>query len=171
MRLILFRHGIAKPISHTHHDFDRDLSPLGKTRTQLAALGLARIIDQPQAILSSPKVRAIQTASFLSNAFDIPTETFDVLADGPAKKILQSLRNRKEDTVILVGHEPLLTDIIRLLCFPKAAIGSIQLKKAACAMIEATIRNDEIANSKMPAGAMLHWIIPPRVLRQLAGNT
>ncbi|WP_432798902.1 SixA phosphatase family protein [Poriferisphaera sp. WC338] len=170
MHLILFRHGIAEPGTESQPDDLRPLTALGLSRTMLAAQGLARIIDRPQAILSSTKTRAVQTAAFLGDTFDIQPETHELLATGTPKKILRMLRDRAEDSILIVGHEPVLSHLIELICIPKSPSGAIELKKAGCAYVEAPIRNNEPANPDMLAGGVLRWVIPPRILRQLAGE-
>ncbi|QQE10436.1 histidine phosphatase family protein [Planctomycetota bacterium] len=168
MRLLLFRHGIAEPGTTNQPDDLRPLTPLGLSRSSLASQGLARIIDRPEAILTSPKARAAQTAAFLGDTFDIHPEFADEIALGPSKKIIRMLRDRTEDYILIVGHEPILSQLITQLCFPKASPAALELKKASCAFIEAPIRKDEPALPSSPG--LLHWILPPRALRQLAGE-
>ncbi|QDU32445.1 phosphohistidine phosphatase [Poriferisphaera corsica] len=169
MRLLLFRHGIAEPGTTNQPDDLRPLTPLGLTRSALAAQGLSRFIDRPQAILTSSKTRAAQTAAFIGDTFDLAPEFCDPLTNGPTKKIIKFLQARPENDILIVGHEPYLSELISILCFPKARSNAVELKKASCALIEAPIRKNEPA---LPStSGILHWILPPRALRQLAGET
>ncbi len=165
MQLLLFRHGIAEPPEEADSDASRALTPRGADRTLLAAHGLARVTDRPQAILTSPKTRALQTAAIAAEVFDMAPEPVDVLADGDPRRVLAMLRRRAEASVMLIGHEPWMSELIETLCMPKAPHGFLELKKAGAALVDAPIRLDE-----PPGTGVLRWLIPPRVLRSLAGG-
>lgn len=162
MQLLLFRHGIAEPAAPGQRDHDRALTREGVERTGQAARGLARIIDPPDAILTSPKKRAVQTAALVGNALNLDPETVEVLSEGPADPIIRMLANRRESSLLLVGHEPWMSELAERLCAPRESVGFIDLKKAACALVEAPLRTDE-GNGR----GVLRWLIPPRVLRAL----
>jgi len=67
--------------------------------------------------------------------------------------------------VMLVGHEPWMSELIERLCVPRQSAGFIDLKKAGCALVEAPLHRDE------PAGrGVLRWLIPPRALRSMGGE-
>ena len=82
----------------------------------------------------------------------------DVLSDGPPRDIVDMLRRRGEPCILLVGHEPWMSELIELLCAGPVSHGFIELKKAACALIDADLSGT----------ATLRWLLPPRVLRALA---
>lgn len=166
MDLVLFRHGIAEPLAgEVIHDADRALTPRGIERTTLAAHGLARIIDRPEVILTSPKTRAAQTAALVSEAFDLTPEVCPVLASGDPAAVLRMLRDRREGRVLIVGHEPVLSELITLLCLgdDAGAVSFVDFKKAGAALVTGPIRRSDI-----PGPATLEWLIPPRILRTLA---
>ena len=75
---------------------------------------------------------------------------------------LRVLRDRTEDRVVLVGHEPTMSALVERLCAPEAPRAFVELKKAGCALVEAPIRGDE-----PPGRGRLRWLLPPRVLRSL----
>ncbi|MEM6333552.1 MAG: phosphohistidine phosphatase SixA [Planctomycetota bacterium] len=166
MDLLLFRHGIAQDRSAEVDDSDRPLTPRGIERTRLAAVGLARIAERPELVLSSPKTRAVQTAHIVGQVFEREPEVWTELADDTIDPLMHRLRDRGEDSVMLIGHEPTLTSLITRLCFRNvaggAALGSIELKKAGAALIEAGIGQYEPRRA-----GCLRWLIPPRALRAL----
>lgn len=171
MQLYVFRHGIAEPGtpgisgSSVTLDADRPLSPLGIERTLAAAQGLARFADRPNVILTSPKDRARQTAGILGDVFDLTPQIAAVLADGSPVDVIHMLRNRDEDRVLIVGHEPTLSEVIETLCTHKTLPGFIELKKAACALVDAPLHPDD-----PPGPGVLKWLMPPRALRELDGG-
>lgn len=162
MQLYVFRHGIADPADRDMSDADRPLSPIGTERTLAAARGLARFADRPEAILTSPKDRARQTAGILADVFDLTPITSDVLAEGPALDVIHMLRERDEQRIMIVGHEPTLSGVIETLCTQKNLPGFIEMKKAACALVDAPLHPED-----PPGPGRLKWLLPPRALRTL----
>lgn len=165
MQLLLFRHGIAEPYDPALPDADRTLTQRGIERTTQAAQGLLRIADRPDAILTSPKIRAVQTAAIVGDALDVNPEICPVLATGSAHDIALMLRGRSEERLMIVGHEPYLSQLIEVLCWEQVEPwrNAVAMKKAGCALLEGPIRRDET-----PDRVMLQWLLPPRVLRTLA---
>lgn len=162
MLLYVFRHGIAEPGGVDTLDADRPLSSLGIERTLAAAHGLARFADRPNVILTSDKDRARQTAGILGDLFDLLPQTVPQLADGSAVDVIHMLRKRDETSVLIVGHEPVLSEVIESLCTQKSMPSFIELKKASCALIDAPLHPDDA-----PGPAVLKWLLPPRALRAL----
>lgn len=157
MQLILFRHGIAENARDGLPDAERALTPRGVERTAAAARGLARFTQRPQAILTSPKTRALQTAAIIGDTLDlVPTRAAELAAES-LDPILRLLRSRDEDRVLLVGHEPTLSALIELLCGGRA-----EMKKAGAALLD---------GDPAPGHAVLQWLLSPRALRLMGGST
>ena len=100
MRLVLVRHAEAAP---GDPDDLRALTPEGheqarKLGEQLRADGVV-----PDAVLSSPLLRARQTAADLG--FGEP-EALDALAPGAAAGDVRSAIQGRGETVVVVGHQP-----------------------------------------------------------------
>jgi len=166
MRVYLLRHGPAgsRDASRWPDDSVRPLSPKGRERTEQAVHGLARLETEPTLILTSPLVRAEQTAKLLRSAYPKPVqiEKLDALAPGGSyRAVIQRLGEASaNDAIILVGHEPDLGKLAGVLVFGAPA-SSLPLKKAGACSI--------MFNAEVRAGAgHLHWFITPRVLRRLA---
>lgn len=162
MQVYVFRHGIAEPRGGDQPDADRALTQIGIERTLAAARGLAHFANRPEVILTSPKVRAHQSAGILGDVFDLTPIAVDALADGPAVGVIHMLRARDEARVLIVGHEPTLSEVIENLCTHKNLPGFIDLKKAACALVEAPLHPED-----PPGPGVLKWLLPPRALRAL----
>lgn len=162
MLILLFRHGIAEDAPPGGQDRARALTSRGVERTVRAARGLARIADRPEVILTSPKIRAVQTAAIAGEVFDRGPEPVDTLAEGPAKAVLGVLRQRTEQVVMVVGHEPWMSELIELLLTRRTGRNMVALKKAGAALVDAPLGPGEINGP-----ATLHWLLPPRVLRSL----
>ena len=122
MNLFLLRHGIAveRGIPGYSRDSDRPLTPKGERR-------LANIADAMEAmgltfdlILSSPYVRARQTAEIVTDALGLKQklEFSEALTpDGDAKTLIAELNKLGPEpgNVLLVGHEPFLSALVSLL--------------------------------------------------------
>jgi phosphohistidine phosphatase len=120
MMLLLIRHGPAGDREAWRalgkDDFLRPLTADGRARTRAAAKGLARIVDRPQAIATSPLARAIQTADHVAKAFGVEAaeELHAILPEGSPADVVPWLTARaKLDLVALVGHEPQLGRLAR----------------------------------------------------------
>ncbi|MEO0964067.1 MAG: histidine phosphatase family protein [Planctomycetota bacterium] len=162
MELILFRHGIAEEPSAERDDADRRLTPRGVERTRLACVGLARVCDRPEAVIASSKARARQTAAMLGLVFDLEPEVWPSLAGEQVEPVLERLRERDAGVLMLVGHEPMLSELVVRLCTPASGGGGIEMKKAGAACVEAGLGRNEPRTA-----GRLRWLLPPRVLRTL----
>lgn len=167
MRLILFRHGPAgsRDPERWPDDGVRPLTAKGGERVELAGRALRKLEGTITVILTSPLVRARQTADRLEASLDCRdgVEVLDALSPGGSYRqvIARCAEFGADDLVMLVGHEPDLGKLAGTLVF--GAPAALPLKKSgACAI-------DFEAGAHAGAGR-LHWLLPPRVLRRLSGH-
>lgn len=161
MKLLLIRHGIAVPRgTRGIPDDARPLTPRGQRRFRRAARGLARITAVPDVILTSPLRRAGSTARIAARAWGRISPTVEpALASGTVDEIFGTLRGRSRDaTVVLVGHEPMLSAMLARL-LGSAADERFAFRKGGAALVDV---RDEPA-----AGGQLLWFLKPRLLRTL----
>lgn len=164
MELYVIRHGIAEPRDPKNvDDAERQLTDQGRQRTHQASVGMARVLSRPSVILSSPKVRAHQTARIIGEVFDTPVEVLDDLASESPDRIFATLHRRKEKRLAIVGHEPTLSELVEMLCTKGTVHGFIEMKKAGCIVLDAPIEQ-----SPRPGNGKLISSLTPRVLRALA---
>lgn len=163
MQLLIFRHGIAEDVGPDGDDASRRLTDEGIEKTRKAAQGLAKVAPSPDVILTSPLTRAAQTAAILAEAFGGEPRVMKSLAHGPVGSIVQDLRRRREATVMVVGHEPLLSRLIESLCTGNHPIDFVQMKKAGCALVDTPINDSGVAR-----GGKLLWLATPKMLRAMA---
>jgi phosphohistidine phosphatase len=162
MQLLIIRHAIAVARGTPGvPDPDRPLTPEGARKFKKAAKGLVRIIGRPDAILTSPWVRARHTADIAATAWGgiEPRET-SALTGGDLGALQKALAAHPKDaTVALVGHEPYLSALLaHLLGTPhddRVAFG-----KGGAALVE--------VKASLADGGTLAWFLSPRVLRKLA---
>lgn len=171
MWLYLLRHGIAQERRSGLSDADRSLTAQGSDKTRRAALGLAWLLakqpqTRPQVILASPKLRAMQTAKLVGQVLEVKVEALADLSNAPAPKLAKRLTQLSHASVMVVGHEPTLTQVMALLMTGHLIPESVELKKCGCACLE--LASPAHRSSSESAGlARLHWLLPPKVLRRL----
>lgn len=122
------------------------------------ARGLERALPKAQIIYSSPLLRAVQTALWVSKGYKskMTINTTDALAPGATPKQFQELiQSIPERRVIFVGHEPTLSANMAALVGIERA--KVELKKGGCY----GVRIDP--NGK----GTLEWLLSPRVLRKI----
>jgi phosphohistidine phosphatase len=161
MRLLLIRHAIAADLGRgIERDEDRPLTAKGRRRFQRVAAGLVRIAPKPRAILSSPLLRARETAELVARAWgDVRPKIAPVLADGDIPGILRRLAGfDEEDTVVLVGHEDWISEFTAHLLSGKSG-SAFRYRKGGVALVE--VKRGEAARGR------LVWFIPPRVFREI----
>lgn len=166
MRLYIVRHAIAAARGTPGlADDERPLTEEGVTKMKKAAPGLARIGAIPDLILTSPLVRARQTAEIIQKALGnkIPLRAAEALSpSGTREAIYEEIRrNAKSEALMLVGHQPSLGELAGALAWGSAE-HYVELKKGGmCAL-------DLEQLSPVPRGTLL-FLLTPSILRELAG--
>ncbi len=109
------RHGPAEDVSDSGLDSDRALTAKGRERVRLVAHELCRIGEQANAIITSPLVRALETARIVQDEMDLddPEEHSWLGMQGRARELVERLVVERRDRTVLVGHEPELSTLVR----------------------------------------------------------
>jgi phosphohistidine phosphatase len=126
----LLRHGDAED---GQPDDERRLTEKGEQQSRAAGEALKALGAHPALCLASPKVRAVQTAELACEALGIAVRVDNRLRGGSfdPRELAAGL-----DEVLLVGHEPDLSDAIH-----RITAESVEMKKGAFAGIdERTLR-------------------------------
>lgn len=119
-------------------DFDRPLNERGIKNAPEMAARLMSWSAIPQLILTSPANRAISTARIFANEMKIPEDKLKqekTIYEGTRGDLarLISRQNPDFDTLMIVGHNPGVTDFINWICFveeaqiPTCSIATIQV--------------------------------------------
>lgn len=135
----------------------RPLAPTGRQRAREGAVGLRRLGVRPPRTLSSPLVRARQTAEILHEGLKLERsiEFADSLAGWRLSSIIADASMADVESVLLVGHEPTLSELIALLIGGREA--SIRLRPGSIASLNAP---------ELHPGpcAELEWLLTPKQL-------
>lgn len=162
--LYIVRHAVAferDPLQWPD-DTLRPLTPKGRRRWRRAAAGLGRLVDPVACVLSSPWLRAWDTALILSRAAGWPEPVAcEPLAGGTPDAVVEAIiAAGSGGPVALVGHEPYLHQLISHLLTADALRVNLELGKGSCARLTVP--------PGLNAGAgVLHWVLPARTLRAL----
>jgi phosphohistidine phosphatase len=166
MRLIILRHAIAVPHGTPGvAEDDRPLTEEGIDKMRRIAQGLRAAGPAPSVVLTSPLVRARETADLAVAAYPAKErpriETLPGLAPGGARRdVYRALNDRRDlDCVMLVGHQPSLGEIAGEIAWGSAE-QYVELKKGGACLI------DLEPGSPVPQGT-LAWLLPPALLRAL----
>lgn len=154
--LHLLRHGDAEPPdTWAGADRDRPLSPDGRREAKRLGAFLRSAGFEPDAIVSSPNLRARQTAELVAAAIGIPVSIDDTLAAGPGIREIDSVLRDAGDPSrpILVGHDPDFSDIAATL----VGAAALRVRKGALVRID-------VDRPLTPGRGTLRWLLPPDLL-------
>jgi phosphohistidine phosphatase len=165
MEVYLLRHGVAQDRDPKKYPDDR-LRPLtieGLERMREIVRGMLKIGVEFDAIYDSGFVRARQTAEAVTDAYRIDsrdiTATPALEPDHNPNEVLALLETEKSaKRVLLVGHEPHLSETVAYLTGAKSG-SSVDIKKGALCRID--------MESIKKGGGKLVWLLPPKVLRKI----
>jgi len=159
MELLLLRHGKAADHGHPEGDFARALVDKGHDQARRAAKLLAAAERLPDLVLTSPVLRARQTAETFCTTAGIDTPLIQPwLACGmrPQEAVAQLGGFLEFQRVMIVGHEPDFSSLLEWLL--NSGAGGIDVKKGSLACIRC----------HPPArGGQLAFLVPPALI--LAG--
>ncbi len=164
LELYLIRHGVAgERGKEWPDDSKRPLTPDGVARLRKAARGLNRLGVTFDQIVTSPFVRARQTADVFSEELKSkpPITPSDALAPAgtPAAVIQEVTKHVRKARVALVGHEPNLGELAAQLL---GARNPLEFKKGGICRIDFDMLPPK-------GGGMLRWFATPKMLRVLGG--
>jgi phosphohistidine phosphatase len=110
VRIFLVRHAEAAP---GEPDELRSLTPAGREAARALGERLAR--HAPDAVVSSPLLRAQETAKQIARASGLELETDERLAPGADVTSLSAAVTGRGETVVVVGHQPDCSEIVLVL--------------------------------------------------------
>ncbi|MEM8534859.1 MAG: phosphohistidine phosphatase SixA [Chloroflexota bacterium] len=158
MELYLLRHGIAADVApHGSGDAGRPLTEEGITKMYMEARGLKKLDLHLDLILTSPLVRAQQTADIVGETLHMTVHQAEELALGCGVAQLRVLLQRYPDAerVMIVGHEPDFSSLIGTL----TGGSSVVMKKGGLGRVDLYAVEAHMGT--------LSWLLPPRVLRTI----
>jgi phosphohistidine phosphatase len=154
--LYLLRHAHAGDPEKWHGSDDvRPLSEKGRLQAERLGLFLAEVGFSPDAILSSPKTRALETARLVATPLERPVVVRDELGEpldlAGLNRLLEAVGNPGRP--VLVGHDPDFSDLASEL----AGVPDLPIRKGALVRIDSE-------GPLREGGGLLRWLVPPDLL-------
>jgi phosphohistidine phosphatase len=163
MQLYIVRHGIAidREDPKCPAEAERYLTEEGVDKTTKVAKGVAALGPAPDLLISSPYLRAMQTAEIFATALKYPKQKIqrtDLLLPGADAALFyrELAKNKQVGTVFCFGHAPQLDDLIATGLGSKNHLTA--LKKAGVALLE-------LKRVSPPSGQLV-WVATPKMLRK-----
>ena len=168
MNLYLIRHAISVSVGEGteayEDDTQRPLTEKGQKKMRQIAKGLAALGIDLDLIISSPYIRARETAEILANALKMKKKVVfsDNLVPLGDPDLLISEINEKYpvDNLAIVGHEPNLGTLTGLLVSENAKIDITYKKGGVCKCSADDLRHTRTAT--------LEWLLTPGILVELS---
>jgi phosphohistidine phosphatase len=163
MQLYIVRHGIAidREDPNCPPDPERFLTSEGVDKSSQVAKGVAEVGAVPDLMLSSPYLRAFQTAEIFAAALEYSKSKIrktELLLPGsePLQLFRELSKDKQLSSVFLFGHAPQLDDILATSLGAKHHLTA--LKKAGVALVE--------LKRLVPPSGQLIWLATPKLLRK-----
>lgn len=167
MELYLIRHGIAQQLGlkNDFTDEKRTLTSEGRDRMREAARGLRKLGVQLDVLLTSPLVRAVETAEIVAEALGLSKkeiiQTGSLSPGGSADELFSEIKSHTGvESAGLVGHEPYLGELAARMVQCNGPF-SIDFKKGSVCSLN-------IVETVPSLHGKLVWLMTPKQLRLLA---
>lgn len=160
VNLYFLRHGIAvEPGTQGYtRDADRPLTSEGEQKLAKIAEAMDALEISFELILSSPYVRARQTAEIVAKALKLTKKvefSEALMPAGSARKLVDLLNHLQPDDVLLVGHEPSMSELISLFTAGDASAIHVVMKKGGLCKLS----TDSLQHGRCAA---LEWLLTPK---------
>ena len=162
MKLYLVRHAIAEEAGMPGYEDDslRPLTEKGREKMGRIAGVLKELGVKPNLIVSSPYVRASQTASILAKELkhkeEVAVSDFLLPMGEPDDMIGEINEKYSVDELMLVGHEPNLSSLTSVLLAGDTDL-AINFKKGGVCCLS-------VDNLHYDRKAVLEWLVTPKIL-------
>jgi len=158
MELFILRHAIAQERDPEKHpdDAKRPLTKRGAKRMRRIAGGIAALGLEFDAILSSSYTRAKHTAEIVAEVLDADTKLHfsKALESGNDRQLIDDINALQlAERVLLVGHEPHLSQFVSLLLLGDTRLPLRMRKGGLCKLAIGTLTRGQCAT--------LEWLLPP----------
>src|SRR5215212_2997071 len=165
MNLYIVRHAIAveRGAPGYEDDSQRPLTDEGRKKMKKIVKGIHQLKMELDVILSSPYVRAKDTAVLLANEFEMKDKmalSDNLIPPGNFESLINEIREKYDvNNLALVGHEPMLSSLISWLVTGNTDM-KVTLKKGGVAYLTTD-------NLYQDGRATLNWLLTPALMVKL----
>lgn len=166
MKIYLIRHSNAVDPGTPGYEDDsqRPLTDKGRDKMKDIAYALKAMEVRPDRIVSSPYVRARETAEIVAKVLKYKQElsfSDSLVPEGSADQIIGEINEKfNVDELVIVGHEPCLSGLVGTLIAGSPDL-AIDLKKGGICCLSA----DDL---RMERKAVLEWLLTPKIMNELS---
>lgn len=166
MNLYIVRHAIAvqRGTPGYEDDSQRPLTDEGRKKMKKIVKGIHQLDIELDVILSSPYVRARDTAKILANEFEMKDKiafSDNLIPPGNFENLIREIHEKYDvNNLALVGHEPMLSSLISWLATGNTDM-RITLKKGGVSYLSAD-------NLFQDGRASLEWLLTPALIIELS---
>jgi len=163
MVIYFLRHANAgsKHFSNPANDEKRPIDKMGEEQSHDVGRAMAFLGVATDVIISSPLTRAMQTASIVAQEVGYEEKILvdDALRPEATFEQFKALLNRHKDkiSVMVVGHDPSMTEFVNRVLFGGAPVAAVEMKKGGVARVEKELRRP----------AVLRWLLTPKVVQRI----
>lgn len=158
MEIYLLRHAIAEERSASGRDGDRQLTDEGRQKLRKVMKRAAGAGVEPSLILSSPLIRAVQTAEIAAEVLHYAGKIVKVdslTPDSSPRDVWEEIRTRKDEpAILLAGHEPLYSATTAYLLGSTRSM--VDFRKAGLVRID-------VQGFGATPGGVLQWMLTPKL--------
>ena len=166
MNLYIVRHAIAvqRGTPDYEDDSQRPLTDKGRKKMKKIVQGLRQFDTRLNTILSSPYVRAHDTAKILADEFKLENQLYlseNLIPPGNFEALVDEIQEKYDvENLALVGHEPMLSQLISWLTTGHTDM-ELNLKKGGVCYLSSD-------NLYQDHRAALEWLLTPALLVELS---
>lgn len=166
MNLYIVRHAIAVERGAPGYDDDsqRPLTDAGRRKMKKIVKGLHQLDMELDVILTSPYVRAHDTALLIAKEFEMKDKVAlsdNLIPPGNFESLINEIHEKYDvNNLALVGHEPMLSSLVSWLTTGNTGM-KVALKKGGVAYLSAD-------NLYQDGRATLNWLLTPALMVQLS---
>jgi phosphohistidine phosphatase len=176
MKLYVMRHGPAEDQSGSGLDGDRALTASGRERVRAVAKLLVELGEAPLAVITSPLVRAVQTAEIVALVTQLGQGKGSVEVrremspSGHTSALVDTLLAEGRKRVMVVGHEPDLGELVTTLlgkgafrrAFEKAMVVGLHVSARSALSTGASHGVEPVESDRR---SRLRFVLDPKALR------
>jgi len=162
MVIYFLRHANAgqKQFSNSARDEKRPIDKVGEEQSHDVGRALASVGVTANVIISSPLTRAMQTANIVAQEIGYEEKVVldDALRPEATFEQFKALLNRHRDkpAVMVVGHDPSMTEFVNKVLSGGAPMAAVEMKKGGVAKVEKELHRP----------AVLRWLITPKLVQR-----
>jgi phosphohistidine phosphatase len=165
MNIYIIRHAIAvEKGTPGYDDSQHPLTDAGRKKMRKIVKGLRELKVELELILTSPYIRARDTAILLAKEFDLKDKVAlsdNLIPSGNFENLIDEIREKYDlANLALVGHEPMLSSLISWLATGDTGM-EVTLKKGGVAYLSTD-------NLYQEGRATLQWLLTPSLLVELS---